>query len=631
MTIFLNKLQPGNISALIHPFFAKNRNIQLLLLVMCAFAVNINTLSNNFVYDDVPQIVNNSWITNVKYIPDIFTHDATHADQMGASNYYRPLMNLIYMIEYYAFSGLKPWGFHLVNVIFHIGVTVLVFIAASLLMRDVGSTFFSPFLSAPFVSALIFTLHPIHAEVVAWVACVPELTFTFFCLLSLCFHIKSLHAFDRGHFISLAFFGIAIFCKETTVALVPILALYDSMYRADKSNLRHYVTRYAPFVLVVGIYALLRSIALGGMAPVSRHPELDTFEVILNIIPLFGQYLEKLILPINLNAFYVLHPAHSITEPTWLFSLLVVTAFSVLSYVLFHKNKSAFLGLIIITIPLLPVLYIPWSGITTFADRYLYFPSIGFAITTVSLLADMKISKDRWRTPLSMLLASILIAYSIGTIRRNRIWHDELSLWTDTVRKSPDGSHVHFSLGLALAGKGDRDAAVNEFREALRITPDFAQAHNSLGLVFAKEGNMDEAIREFQKALAIKPDDTKTHVNMGLALGEKGDQDAAIKEFYTALSIDPQSIEAHNNLGRAFIRKGALDAAIKEFQAALAINANYNDAHHNLGLALANKGDLDAAIREFREALAINPDDFASRNILEIALKQKNLQGETRK
>jgi protein O-mannosyl-transferase len=353
---------------------SKTKNLQLLLIVLCALIVNVNTLFNNFVFDDTWQVLENSWITNIRYIPKIFCHEATHVEQMATPNYYRPLMNIIYMTNYYVFNGLKPWGFHLVNVLFHIGVTILVFLIASNLFHDNRPTPFIPFISIPLMSALIFAVHPIHTEVVAWVACVPELSFAFFCLLSLNFHMRSLNNFDGGHIWSLAFFGIAIFCKETTVTLLPLLALYDYMYRTGKLDLRRYVMRYAPYVTIVGIYLVLRFNALSGVVPMRRHLELNSFEVILNITTLFSQYLEKLILPINLNAYYVFHPVHKISDPIFLFSLAIAVAFASLSYALFKKNKTAFLGLMIIIIPLLPVFFIWGLGENTFAERYLYFP-----------------------------------------------------------------------------------------------------------------------------------------------------------------------------------------------------------------------------------------------------------------
>ncbi|MBT0664492.1 tetratricopeptide repeat protein [Geobacter pelophilus] len=563
--------------------------IQLLVIVLCAIIVNANTLYNDFVYDDIAQIVNNPWITDTKYIPDIFWNDATHAETKGISNYYRPMMNVIYLINYHVFAGLKAWGFHLVNIILHVAVTILVFWVAALLVRNDKLTTENTFLSVPLVSALVFAVHPIHTEVIAWIACVPELSFTLFCLLSLYSHMKSTVIFDKGHVYSLIFFGISMLCKETTIALLPILAIYDSIYGKEKFNIRSSIMRYLSFIVIIGIYLILRFNALSGMAPSNRYQELSTFEVIINTVPLFSQYLEKLILPVNLNAFYVLHPVHSITDIVWLYSLVIVVAFIVLGYVLFKKCKSAFFGLIIITMPLLPVLYIRKLGENTFAERYAYFPSIGFALM-LGLLSTMKIiNNDYRRKTLSALLLLVVVVYSIGTINRNTVWRDEISLFSDTLQKSPESSFIHFAMGAAFADKGNLDGAINEYLKALRIDPRDSEVHYNLGLALAKKEIIDAAIMEFRMAITLNPNYAQAHNNLGVALARKGELDSAIKEYQVALTLNPDHAQAHNNLGNALAKKGNLDAAIREYQVALTINPKDLDTQRNLELILARK------------------------------------------
>jgi len=505
-------------------------------------------------------------------------------------------MNIIYMINYYVFNGLTAWGFHLVNILFHVGVTILVFSISSLFFPDVEAPL-GPLLSAPLLSALIFAVHPVHSEVVAWVACVPELSFTFFGLLAFYFHMRSRQNSDRAHMWSVVFFASAIFCKETAVTLLPLLAVYDYLYRIEQRDIRRILIRYIPFVIITGLYALIRFHALGGVAPSRAHPELTAYEEILNIFPLFSHYLGKLLVPINLNAVHVLHPVHSIADLNWLGSLAVVSVFAVSSWVSFKKNKTVFFGLMLIIIPLLPAFYIRGLGQNTFAERYLYLPSVGFSLLAGSLVTSEKINSARLKMPLLVFSFSVLMLYSLGTIQRNNIWRTQLSLWADTVQKSPDSAPVRNNLGLALYAGGETDAAIRKFQEALTLNYKYPEAH----------------------------------CNLGFALLNKGAIDAAIKEFQEVLKISPNYYEAHNNMGLAFANLGQIDAAIKEFQEVLKINPNYYEAHYNLGLAYYNKGDVDAAIKQFREALIIEPDDRDARANLEMALEQKGRYDNTRK
>jgi tetratricopeptide (TPR) repeat protein len=601
----------------------KSKYLPLLLIALCTLSVYWNTLHNGFVYDDYLQILGNKWITNTKYFLDIFSHDATLAESGDDSNYYRPMMHLIYMAIYHAFGGLKPWAFHLVNVLSHLGVAILVFFTTALILPDAKSTTSRQLFSIPFVAALIFAVHPINTEVVAWVACIPELSYTFFCLLAAYAHMRSTHDFDLNHLGSLAFFGIAIFCKETAVTILPLLVLYDYIYRTDRWGVRRCITRYAPFALLVAAYLFLRYNALEGLAPSNQHLELTTYELIINILPLFVQYVGKLLLPVNLKAYYVLNPVHSITDPTWLLSLIAIIVFILIGIILYKKNKAAFLGLMIITIPLLPVMYIRGLGESTFAERYLYLPSIGFSLAAGILFNSIITNKDRLRVPLSIFLVSVLVVYSIITVNRNKVWHDELTLWGETVKRSADSSLVHYNLGVALSSKGDLDAAIKEYKAAIVINPAYTDAHTNLGIACLSKDEVDAAIEAFAESHTIRPTYAEVHFNLGTALSRKGDLDAAIEEYKDALAIKPTYVEAHFNLGIAFSNKGDLGSAIKEFKEVLAINPSNAVAHFNLGIAFAGKGDLDAAIREFKEALAINPTNADVHNNLGIAFANK--------
>ncbi len=192
------------------------------VVVLVSAGVYANTLSNDFVYDDRSQVLENRLILDFRYLPDIFTRSAWSFQSAPViSNYYRPMMNVIYMLNYYIF-GLTPWGFHLVNILFHAGNSVLVFLLTARLLRDapdrVSETGGRP-VSAnipPFIAALLFATHPVHTEAVAWVAAVPELSFTLLYLLSFYLFIGSAAAFSGKYVLSVVLFFVAAFCKENS-------------------------------------------------------------------------------------------------------------------------------------------------------------------------------------------------------------------------------------------------------------------------------------------------------------------------------------------------------------------------------------------------------------------------------
>jgi protein O-mannosyl-transferase len=559
---------------------------QLLLLAACAIAVSVNSIYNGFVYDDAPQVLNNPWITDFSYLPDIFTKSATHQEAVSISNYYRPIMDLVYMVSYALFGGLKPWGFHLANIFLHLCATVLVFLFSSLLFSNARPTTSSAFLSVPLLSALIFAVHPVHSEVIAWVACVPELSFTIFCLLSLCCYLKSESGYGKYYLWSVIFFGLGAFSKETAITILPLYALID--YCNGRARSVKFLARYLPFACVLAVYFVLRLNALGTAVPLKNHADLSSFELVINVPPLFCQYLLKLVVPTELKAFYVLHPVHSLADFRFILSAAGVVALFLAGIRLFKVSKEAFTALMIVVLPLLPVLYLRGLGESAFAERYLYFPSIGFSLLAAAALAT-GLNRERWKAPVSALLLLVLILFAVQSINQNRVWHDELSLWSDAAGKSPDSDMVHNHLGLALAQTGALDAAIREYQAAIALYPGYATAHVNLGNALADKGSLDAAINEYQRALSIQPDSSTAHCDLGLALVQKGSVDAGIGEYQRALALDRNSVEAHYNLGLALLKKGNLDAAIEELRATLTINGDFGPAREKLQRAYQEK------------------------------------------
>ena len=556
------------------------------IILIASFAVYFNALFNDFVYDDKVQVLENHWIKDIKFIPEIFSENVwSFKKESVISNYYRPLMHLIYMFNYYIF-GLKPWGFHLVNILFHAGVSVLVFIIGLRLLSEAQHQASASHMIPSFIAALLFATHPIHTEAVTWVAGLTDLSFTFFYLLAFYLYIRSGTDFKGAYLFSVALFFLASLCKEPALTLPIVLVAYDYTFRKHGARISNYIMRYVPYLIVAGVYFILRSLALGGFAPQKRHAELSTYQYFINIFPLFMQYLEKLFLPINLNAFYVLHPIYSLTEIKGILSFIIAAAFVVLIFITLKKNKLIFLGLLLIVIPLLPVLYIPVLGENTFTERYLYLPSVGFVFLAASILTWAKANRPPKETIGLILMFAVLIGmYSLGTVSRNTIWRDNDVLYADMLRKSPDAALPHYCVGEQLLMKGLVDEAIEQFQVTLKIDPYFLPAYENLGVAFVYKGRLDEAIEQYQIALKLYPDSADLHNGIAVAFLDKGWIDKALEQFQIALKLNPDLADAHNNLGLIYQMSGSIDKAIYEFQAAIRSNPSDSTYHSNLAKA----------------------------------------------
>ena len=186
---------------------------------------------------------------------------------------------------------------------------------------------------------------------------------------------------------------------------------------------------------------------------------------------------------------------------------------------------------------------------------------------------------------------------------------------------NPRLAQAHYNLGVDLYKRGDSAAAVEEMRKALVVNPRLAFAHYNIGHILDEKGDWTAAILEYRKALAIQPDFTDARYNLGSDLDRTGNHKAAIAEFRAVLAAKPDLAEAHNALAMALFSDGDAETAIAEFRTAFAHKSDYAEAHYNLGIVLYNKGDIEAAIKEYRTAVALNPDLAEAHHNLAIALE----------
>jgi len=601
------------------------RFIPVLILLFVSFAVYFNALFGDFVYDDTSQIVDNPWITDIRNIPTIFSK-SVWSFQTGTaiSNYYRPLMHVVYMLTYHLF-GLKALGFHLVNIVFHCGVSVLVFLVIRRLLIEQSITTSSIYLSPLFIAALLFASHPIHTEAVTWIAGLPDIAFTFFYLLSFYLYISFRDGAKRAYVLSLLSFSVATLFKEPALTLPIMLIAYDYQLKEFDDTLAGGMKRYIPYIVVSGIYLLVRYYALRSFVPMESYANLSTYQSIINVFPLFREYLTSLLWPFNLNLWHTFHPISSLFEAKGMISVMVTVIFFIGAVAAYRKNKVIFLGLLMLVIPLLPVFYIKGIGGKPFAERYLYLPSVGYALLLAIFLSWAKEKLPRAAKGITIVFIVIVGAYTAGTITRNNAWQDNFNLWSDTVKKSPDSEMAHNNLGVAYASQGQWDRAITEYQTALRLKPEFSKTHYNLGVAYASQGQWDRAIAEYQTTLRLKPDYIEAHNNLGLAYASQGQWDRAIAEFQTALRLKPDYIKAHNNLGVAYASQGQWDRAIAEYQTALRLKPDYIEAHNDLGLAYASQGQWDRAVAEYQTALRLKPEYAEAHNNLGVAYASQGL------
>jgi tetratricopeptide (TPR) repeat protein len=594
------------------PAAARRLRLLALLVALWAAAVHAGTLWNGFVYDDHPQVLGNRWISDLRNLPTVFSTGVWEFEGTEV-RYYRPVMHLVYMLAY-RISGLDPWAYHLFNVALHATVSALVFsVAVALLARaGYGRNAAFPALAA----GLLFAAHPALTETVAWVACIPELTYAPLFLLALLLYVRAPGTRSAAYAGSVAAFFASLFCKEPAITLPAVLVAFDLAYRrGDGAGAT--ARRLAPYLLAAAAYLAIRAAVLPWGGARGANAEMGVRQALANVPVLLARYLGKLLVPVSLNAYHLVPPVSGLASALWVASAIASVTFVAVIAESAYRRRPILAALALLAAPLLPVLYIPLiAGENFFAERFLYLSTAGLAVLVAFglgwLASRAPARARRARVP----LAALLLVFAVATVRRDRVWRDDESLWTDALAKSPHSAVAHHELGVAYLRRGRDDLAARYVEEALRLDPRMELAHYNLAGIRERAGRLDEAIEEYRLAVGANPRLAEGWNNLGEAYRKRGELDEAARSYREALRLRPDAIFARLNLARVYGQLGRPAESMQEYSIALRDEPGNADVHLAVGVAYGQAGDLERAIEHLRTAARLSPGDpFTHRNL----------------
>lgn len=570
-------------------YLGTHRNAAIPILCLFSVGLYVNTIGNAFVFDDTHQILNNPWIRDFSHLREIFT---THVWAFSGrdSNYYRPLMHVVFAVLYVPF-GPHAWIFHIANVLLHCLATVMVFLTVSCILSDRtnGAKWFVP--SAALASGLIFAAHPIHTEAVAWISSLPDLACAAFFMMGVLLFLRAVATADRWgilHALGAACYLASALFKEPGVTLPGVVILLDMAMRPRSCAAGFWVTRYA-FLFVAGVvYMLLRLVALGGFVP-SASDSAGMSTVLLPVASAIWKYLGMLVVPVRLNAFHTFESTAGVPAAAILVIFPLLLGFSV-----WKRSLRWTAAIAMFLLPLIPALYAPalLPGLDNpWAERYVYLSSAGLAIGLGAVFENLLSLRPALRRIATAGFSIVLVAFSIATIQRNAVWRNDLTLWTDTVRKSPNSWAAHSYLGYAMFTNGDVDGAIGEYRKAIGMRPDFADAHLNLGVALAVIGRHDAAVEAYLQALRLGPRSALTHGNLSISLSALGLKEQALREANQAIALDRQCANAHSARGVALGNMGHIAEAVESFQRAVELDPGDANSMTNLERARRQLAD----------------------------------------
>jgi tetratricopeptide (TPR) repeat protein len=546
------------------------RLLVVLALVLAALAY-VNTLRFAFVYDDLPQIVNNPRVHSWAHAPRLFTEHVWSQFSGQPGNYYRPLFELWLLINYSLFA-FRPLGYHLTTVAVHLLVTALAYL---LLKRVTGDR-----LTAA-IATVIFALHPTHVETVAWISGVTDALVAVFVLLSVLAYARWR---DTGQkpvphkswwlVAAVACYGIAMLGKETAVLTPAVLLAYDWWVIGGedrKLRLGNLARRYWPFAATAAVYMVVRQAVLGAVA----YPESYPLKNILLTLPTFlWFYVHDLIWPVGLSVF---HDVPLVQSPGLTnFVLPLLGAGAVIGAMIWaaRRSRTAAFGAFWIFVFMVP----PIVGVYSFIaedlvhDRYLYLPSIGFALLIAQAIRWLPQAGELFGAPAAQMGATLALAGALaaGTALQNVYWTNDLILYAHAMQSAPRNVIAINHLANEFYKRGKPQQALELYAQSLQIKPHYWATHFALGITEFELGKFQDAAGNLEAAIPLLPGNADQYYYLGLVrieLGRFADAEAALRR---GLALFPRRAGLNYALGMALEKQGKTAEAADAYRAELA-------------------------------------------------------------
>jgi len=511
--------------------------IRVALLVGLALLIYLNSLFNRFTYDDYTYILHNPTVAepSLRGLADP-GNDPSH-------RFFRPVSFASYQLNW-ALAGDRPFGYHLTNVLLHAAVSLLLYFVLKKLLVAVprGETI-------GWVAALLFAVHPIHVEAVASIVGRSELLAAGLLLVAWYSHLT-----DRP-VLALTCFALALFAKESAVALVPLVVIGDYTGGRFKPLSRYLSIATTAVAFAAVLWAVQRGRFAERLVLFLNNPlaYLPADLRILNALRIAWKYLALQLYPARLSCDYSFSsiPLYATWKHLAPAAVATLVVFALWTWTLWTRRiewclpGAIYLAAFSVTANiLLPI------G-TIMGERLAYLPSAGFCL----LIAVAWIRVERvWSRAAWTALALVLLGFSARTVVRNRDWHDNFSLFSAAVRTVPGNAKMHDGLGGEYIMRGQRDAAQPELQAAIRIYPNFPQGNDAsfrlvlLAADLEQTGDTDDALKFLDLAIHRSPGLSLAWSARSSVYLQRGQAALALRDAQIAWQVDPSNIQAQTVL-----------------------------------------------------------------------------------
>jgi Tfp pilus assembly protein PilF len=527
----------------------------------------------------------------------------------------------------YVLWGMNPFGYHLQNVVLHAVNAILVYVVAAevLALSGVVSRHDARDAVGPsVVAALVFAIHPLRVESVAWITERRDMLSLLWYLASLlCYlHFASgAPARWRWYIGSVSLFVAALLSKATSMTLPATLLVLNVYPLRRLGGTNGYWSAAARHVWLELVPFAVLAIAAAGVSIVALHPpaQLGVPAKIAVSAYSLAFYLWKTVVPAGLAPLYEMPKRVNAWEARYAISYVVVVAISAAAWLVRRRWPGVTAAWVAFLVVMLPLLGVVQNGPQIVADRYTY-----HAGPIIGLLAGG--AWGRWRGATGWVRVAVpvgvLAVLAAVSWHQTGYWRDSERLWTRVLSVDSTSSIAQIAMGDLLIAQGRAAEAAEHYGRGVELDPTYAEGHNNLGVALARDGRLAEAISHYKAAIALDSEYAAAYNNWGIALSRQGDQAAAMERYARAIALDPRNADAQVNYGNALLRTGRPTDAIERYEVADRVRPRHADTHLNWGVALAQLGRMADAAQQFRLALALDPENVDARTYLARAMER---------
>jgi Tfp pilus assembly protein PilF len=566
----------------------------LLLLVISIGIVYAQSLQFDFVtYDDYELVVQNgdflSRISNVvtSFTTHVFT---THRAESG---YYRPILLISYIFDYQLW-GLNPFGYHLTNFLLHGCTAVIVFLFIERLVKNQF---------AALLGSMLFALHPLQTESVAWVAGRNDVLLGFFVtvmLLSYLYYRENVGSKRLYLIVSVVAFTFALFTKESAafyLLLIPLLEICVEKKKASKEGFLNIL----PFLGVVVVYLIARWSVIGELIGAERmYGTLPLVDRLRQVPAIISEHCALVVLPMQLSIVHPLEQLRWFVSPWTIVALMIPSFLLVAAWYCWRKDGVLCFGMLCFLAGLVPVLGIFPVAVPILEHR-LYLPLVGVTIVAARIVS--LISVPKLRSVVTVMLGLVVIVLAFASYVRLPVWRDSTTLWMDAIEKAPTVSRSYFNLAGYYFEHQQYDSTARLLKKYIELKPDDFLGYSKLRQTYFLAGRYEDAGLVNRQIIAHNPSNPNRYLEAGMMYEQLQRYDSAVALYNEGLRVDSNVFDLHYHL--AMIHQQMNDTQVAEFHFKRAVEIAPRDSRglFSLGVFYAGQHDNLPAIEMIQRGM----------------------------